>query len=93
MIAVIAIVAGGLIAAGIFYDIARLITPDESRRPPLARLAGRRAALAAAERRLIALRLRDRIDAAAYERRMTAIAHGHRLPEASAQAGAGGRHG
>ncbi|AZQ39452.1 hypothetical protein EJ357_43490 [Streptomyces cyaneochromogenes] len=41
----IASLAGVLNLAGIVYDIARLIAPDEPRRPPLARLRGRRVAL------------------------------------------------
>ncbi|CAM5625307.1 hypothetical protein [Streptomyces aurantiogriseus] len=43
MAAVIASVAGALILAGIVHDTARLITTTEPRRPPLARLRGRRA--------------------------------------------------
>jgi hypothetical protein len=46
MAAVIASVLGALILAGIVHDAARLITTAEPRRPPLARLRGRRAATA-----------------------------------------------
>ncbi|MFF4587216.1 hypothetical protein [Streptomyces sp. NPDC001388] len=78
MAAVIASWAGALILAGIVYDIARLITPDEPRRPPLARLRGRRAALEEAERWLVGLRLHDRVDAATCQRRMRGLARGQR---------------
>ncbi|ALV33552.1 hypothetical protein AS200_17030 [Streptomyces sp. CdTB01] len=50
MSAAVAIAIGVLILAAVAYDIARLITPAESRCPPLARLRGRRAALEHAER-------------------------------------------
>ncbi len=76
--AVIASLVGALILAGIVYDVARLITPDESRRPPLTRLRGRRAALEEAERWLVGLRLHHRIDAATYQRRTSALARGQR---------------
>ena len=45
MKALIAILIGALILAALAYSIGRLITPLESRWPPLARLWGRRAAL------------------------------------------------
>ncbi|MGW0137490.1 hypothetical protein [Streptomyces calvus] len=45
MSALTAILTGALILAAIAYEIARLITSDESRFPPLARLRGKRAAL------------------------------------------------
>ncbi|MFD0368000.1 hypothetical protein [Streptomyces sp. NPDC059071] len=93
MITVIAAVAAGLIATGVLYEIARLITPDEPRCPPLARVAGRRAALDAAERWAVGLRLHGRIDQAAYQGRMAALAHGQRRPRPSSRARAGGRHG
>ncbi|MFD8645123.1 MULTISPECIES: hypothetical protein [Streptomyces] len=93
MIAVIATVAAGLMIAGIVYDTARMIGPDESRCPPLARLWGRRAALEAAESRLVAVRLRGRIDTAAYQRRMAAIAHGHRYAASPPRTHVGGGHG
>jgi hypothetical protein len=50
MDAVVAILIGAVILAAVWYDTARLISPEEPRRPPLARLRGRRAALDAAER-------------------------------------------
>ncbi|MET8508330.1 hypothetical protein ABZV60_27375 [Streptomyces sp. NPDC004787] len=93
MITVIAAVAAGLIATGVFYEIARLITPDEPRCPPLARVAGRRPALDAAERWAVGLRLHDRIDQAAYQARMAALAHGQRRPQRSSRTHTGGRHG
>ncbi|MDW8807135.1 hypothetical protein P1P68_20680 [Streptomyces scabiei] len=93
MAAVIASLAGALILAGIAYDIARLITPDEPRRPPLARLRGRRAAQAEAERWLVGLRLHDRIDAATYQRRMSTLAHGQRRSTTGPTNTVGGRHG
>jgi len=76
--AVLAVVAAALILAAVVYDSARLISPHESRRPPLARLRGRRAALEAAERWCTGLRLHGRIDQAAYQQRMADLAHGHR---------------
>ncbi|MFH9547903.1 hypothetical protein [Streptomyces sp. NPDC017435] len=69
MAAVIASLVGVLILAGIVYDVVRLITPDEPRCPPLARLRGRHAALEEAERWLVGLRLHHRVDAATYQRR------------------------
>ncbi|KOV74241.1 hypothetical protein ADL00_02555 [Streptomyces sp. AS58] len=78
MAALIASLAGALILAGIVYDATRLITPDEPRRPPLARLRGRRAALQAAERWLVGLRLHHRIDASNYQHRMSTLACGQR---------------
>ncbi|MEU8617450.1 hypothetical protein [Streptomyces sp. NPDC048623] len=79
--ALAAIVIGVLVVAAIAYDVARLITPIESRCPPPARLRGRRAALEEAERWCVGLRLRGRIGQAAYQRRMAALAHGRRRPE------------
>ncbi|KUL22173.1 hypothetical protein [Streptomyces regalis] len=93
MATVIASLAGVLILAGTVYDIARLITPDEPRRPPLARLRGRRAALAEAERWLVGLRLHDRIDTATYQRRMSALAHGQRRSTTGPTNTVGGHHG
>ncbi|MEV0170657.1 hypothetical protein AB0I00_05955 [Streptomyces sp. NPDC050803] len=93
MAAVIAALLGALILAGIAYDIARLITPDEPRRPPLARLRGRRAAPAEAERWLVGLRLHGRIDAATYRRRMSALARGQRRIPTGPTDTVGGRHG
>ncbi|WP_229811991.1 hypothetical protein [Streptosporangium pseudovulgare] len=67
-----------LIAIAMVYDLARMITPREARCPPLARLRGRRAALEAAERWCVGLRLHGRIDASAYQRRMSGLARGRR---------------
>jgi hypothetical protein len=80
MSAVIAVSIGTLILAGVVYDIARLITPNEPRCPPLARLRGRRAALEDAERWCVGLRLHGRIDEATYQRRLSGLARGHRRP-------------
>ncbi|UXY32306.1 hypothetical protein [Streptomyces sp. HUAS TT20] len=93
MAAVIASPAGALILAGIAYDIARLITPDEPRRPPPARLRGRRTALEEAERRLVGLRLHHRVGAATYQRRMSRLARGQRRTITGPANAAGGRHG
>lgn len=93
MAAVIASLLGALILAGIAYDVARLITPDEPRPPSLARLRGRRAALEETERWLVGLRLHDRIDAATYQRRMSALAHGQRRIPTGPTNTVGGRHG
>ena len=79
----VATLIGGLLLAGIVYDAARLLTTQERRCPPLARLRGRRAALEAAECRLAGLRLNARIDRAAYRRRMAGLARGHRTVPAS----------
>ncbi|MFI1651798.1 hypothetical protein ACH4XT_33405 [Streptomyces avidinii] len=78
MTALLAVLAAGLIMAGVVYDTARLITPGECRMPPLARLRGRRAALEAAERWCVGLRLQDGIDADTYRQRMSLLARGHR---------------
>ncbi|WP_030587822.1 hypothetical protein [Streptomyces anulatus] len=78
MQALIAILIGALILAALAYDIGRLVTPRESRCPPLARLRGRRAALEAAERWCAGLRTHERIDAATYQRRMSGLARGQR---------------
>jgi hypothetical protein len=64
--------------AALAYEMGRLITPRESRCPPPAPLRGRRAALEAAERWCVGLRTHDRIDAAAYQRRMSGLARGQR---------------
>ncbi|MFG2026879.1 hypothetical protein [Streptomyces sp. NPDC048825] len=94
MAALLASLAGALILASIVYDIARLITPDEARRSPLARLRGRHAAPEEAERWLVGLRLHHhRVDADAYRRRMSGIARRqHRTPAAPTHR-VGGRHG
>ena len=80
MIAVLSALIGALILAAVVYDTARLVTPGESRLPPLARVRGRRAALEAAEMWLVGLRLHGRIDAAAYRTRMHSLAVGERTP-------------
>ncbi|MGK5447317.1 hypothetical protein [Streptomyces radiopugnans] len=72
------------------YDAARLITPHESRCPPLARLRGRRAALEAAERWRVGLRLHGRIDSETYRLRMGRLACGQRTVERKAGPGQGG---
>ncbi|MFI2372167.1 hypothetical protein [Streptomyces sp. NPDC018833] len=86
MSALIAVLIGTLILAAMAYDIARLITTNESRCPPLARLKGKRAALEDAERWCVGLRLHGRIDHAAYQQRMSGIAHGRRRPAADREA-------
>ncbi|MGW3938516.1 hypothetical protein [Streptomyces sp. NBC_00024] len=78
MTAVVAALIGSLILAAVVYDVARLVTPSESRCPPLARIRGRRAALESAEMWLVGLRLHGRIDAATYRTRMHGLAHGER---------------
>ncbi|MFF4567340.1 hypothetical protein [Streptomyces sp. NPDC001435] len=80
MSALAALLAGSLILAAVFYEMARMVTPSESRLPPLARLRGRRAALESAERWLVGLRLHGRIDADAYRTRMHNLAAGERTP-------------
>jgi hypothetical protein len=75
-----------LVVAAVVYDMARLISPDEPRQPPLARLRGRRAALEAAERWCVGLRLHGRIDAATYRTRMSRLAHGQRTAGRQASA-------
>jgi len=67
---------------GLAYDSARLITISEKRCPPLARLRGRKAALRSAEAWCVGLRLNGRIDAGIYQRRMAALARGHRVTSA-----------
>ena len=79
VVAVLAIVAGALIAAAVWYDILRLSGTKERRCPPLARLRGRDAALAAAERWCTGLLVHGRIDGDEYRRRMRTIALGHRV--------------
>ncbi|GAA0641985.1 hypothetical protein Stsp02_20310 [Streptomyces sp. NBRC 14336] len=80
MAAVVATLIGVLLLLAVLYDAARLVTPREPRCPPLARLRGRKAALDAAEEWLVGLRMHGRVDAAEYERRMEALAHGERVP-------------
>jgi len=78
MHALAAIMIGVLIMAALAYDTGRLVTPAENRCPPLARLRGRRAGLEAAERWCVGLRTHGRIDATAYQRRMSGLARGRR---------------
>jgi hypothetical protein len=73
------ILIGAVILLAVLYDTARLVTPAEARWPPLARLRGRRAALAAAEQWLTGLRMHGRVDTAEYQRRMGALARGQRV--------------
>ncbi|WP_189191204.1 hypothetical protein [Streptomyces albiflavescens] len=80
MAALIAALIGLLILTALVYDITRLFGCDEPRRPPLARLRGRRAALEAAELRVVGLRLHHRLDAGAYQQRMSSLSHGRRTP-------------
>ncbi|MGW2717787.1 hypothetical protein [Streptomyces sp. NPDC001492] len=67
-----------LIVAGALYDTARLQASPGGRRRMGVRLRRRRAALDAAERRLVRQRLLGRIDAAMYRERMRTIADGRR---------------
>lgn len=67
-----------LILTGALYDTGRLLAPAEGRRSWWPRLRRRRAALEAAERRLVEHRLCGRIDAAAYRARMRCLADGRR---------------
>jgi hypothetical protein len=92
MAAVIATLIGLLFLTALIYDITRLFVSDEPRRPPLARLRGRRAALEAAELRVVGLRLHYRLDAGAYQQRMSSLAHARRTPAYPAST-MGGRHG
>ncbi|MFD8644188.1 cupredoxin family copper-binding protein [Streptomyces zaomyceticus] len=78
VVALLATLIGALIVAVLAYDIVRLISTGESRCPPLARLRGRRASLAATERWCTGLRLHDRISAGEYRSRMSGIARGRR---------------
>lgn len=78
VVALIAALVGVLIAAGLAYDVARLIRTGESRCPPLARLRGHRAALTAAERWCTGLLLHGRIDGDEYRRRMDGLTRGRR---------------
>ena len=66
---------GALLLAGATYDTMRLLALSARRRPTLSRLAGHRAAAIAAERQLAHHLLTGRIDAAAYRRRMSDLAH------------------
>ncbi|GAA3478035.1 hypothetical protein [Streptomyces yanii] len=92
MVAVIATLIGLLILTASVYDITRLFGCDEPRRPPLAPLRGRRAALEAAELRVVGQRLHGRIDTTAYQQRMSSLAHGRRRPARLASI-RGGRNG
>ncbi|MDP9868793.1 MULTISPECIES: hypothetical protein [Streptosporangium] len=78
VVAVVVTLIGTLIVAAILYDLVRMITTDEARCPPLARLRGRRAALEAAERWCVGLRLHGQIGSSTYQRRMSALARGER---------------
>ncbi|GAA2250540.1 hypothetical protein GCM10010145_17490 [Streptomyces ruber] len=98
MSAVIAVLLGVVILAGVVYDTARLITPLAFRCPPLARLRGRRAALEAAERWTTGLLLHGRITPADHQGRMSRLARGERHPGPTRRprhpsAPRGGRHG
>ncbi|MFD8501255.1 hypothetical protein ACWDWS_43110 [Streptomyces sp. NPDC003328] len=92
MASVIATLIVLLVLIALVYDITRLFGCDEPRRPPLARLRGRRAALEAAELRVVGLRLHHRLDVVAYQQRMSTLAHGRRTPARSAST-AGDSHG
>ncbi|QUW85459.1 hypothetical protein SMIR_41000 (plasmid) [Streptomyces mirabilis] len=63
----LAVLFGALLLAGAVYDTAHMLAAGV-----------RRAAREVAERRLVALRLHGRIDAATYRHRMAALARGHR---------------
>lgn len=76
-----AVVIAALLFAGALYDTARLVTSYQSRRPPLARLRGRRAALETEERWCVGLLLHGRIDTRSYQRRMSGLTHGRRAVE------------
>ncbi|MGP4051261.1 hypothetical protein [Streptomyces sp. 2A115] len=82
-----------LIVIGALYDTARLLAPAADRRSPCsplwrtalrsqprARPPRRRAELEAAERRLVAQRMRGEIDADPYRAGMRSLADGHRIP-------------
>ncbi|MFE1786871.1 hypothetical protein ACFW7J_00450 [Streptomyces sp. NPDC059525] len=92
MAAAIAALIGLLILTSLLYDTTRLFGCDEPRRPPLARLRGRRAALEAAELRVVGLRLHHRLDIVAYQQRMSGLARGRRTC-ARPVSTVGGRHG
>ncbi|WP_233435880.1 hypothetical protein [Streptomyces anulatus] len=70
-----------MLLAAIYYDIARLVSTHQSRRPPLARARGRRAALEGEERWCTGLLLHGRIGTRSYQRRMSGLAHGRRVVE------------
>ncbi|MHC3467990.1 hypothetical protein ACYF6T_04675 [Streptomyces sp. 7R007] len=72
MMVTVAVLLHLLILAGAWYDTARLMSPAAQRG------ARHRAALEAAERRLVARRLRGGIDADAYRERMRRLAEGRR---------------
>ncbi|MEU0114353.1 hypothetical protein ABZ137_11625 [Streptomyces bobili] len=86
MSAATATLIGTLILATLAYDITRRIRPNEPRRPPLARLRGRRAALEDAERWCAGLRMHGRIGASTYQHRMSGLARGHRRPATDREA-------
>lgn len=76
-----AILIGGLLLAAIAYDTVRLVSTHQSRRPPLAHLRGRRAALEDEERWRTGLLLHARIGTRSYQRHMSGLAHGRRVVE------------
>ncbi|MFF5209560.1 hypothetical protein [Streptosporangium sp. NPDC000396] len=78
VVAVVVTLIGALIMAAMLYDMARMITTSETRCPPLARLRDRRAALEAAERWCVGLRLHGQIDVFTYQRQMSGFARGKR---------------
>ncbi|MFD8302854.1 hypothetical protein ACFV29_10940 [Streptomyces sp. NPDC059690] len=80
MIAVVSALLGALILVAVIYDMVRMVTPHESRLPPLGRIRGRRAGLETAEMWLVGLRLHGRIDAVTYRARMHSLAVGERTP-------------
>ncbi|MDN3029212.1 hypothetical protein [Streptomyces sp. S.PB5] len=69
-----------LILAGALYDTARLPTSTGSRHALRPRRRRHGAVLEDAERRLVRQRLRGRIDAVTYRKRMRALAEGEHRP-------------
>ena len=78
MVAAVAGILGMLFLIALLYDSARLISPRESRLPPVVRLRGRVAALEAAESWCVGLLLNGRIDARTYQDRMARLARQER---------------
>ncbi|MFI1561750.1 hypothetical protein ACH4ZX_01570 [Streptomyces sp. NPDC020490] len=74
----IAVLLQLLIVAGALYDTARLLSPAAGHHA--VRVRRHRAALEAAEGRLVGQRLRGRIDAAAYRERMRSLAEDRPRP-------------
>ena len=82
VVAMLATIAGAVLLAVVIYDAARLVSVQESRYPPVARLRGQEAALEVTEAWAVGLLLNGRITPEDYRSRMALLARGQRTPTA-----------